>query len=163
MKMLLKYRQRPESFLFSCTGIHAGRYLHSRTTQDILSLKSNQSGLAGCLNAKGQIEGLFTILCVEPSTHYLLVSDGGDSQLVRDALLRFKVADQLDLSLVLDSSVIHIIPRHSDLPLPKELLDFTLYVIPSTRGRSPGVDLIIPRTELKNALSVLSAIGAEMT
>lgn len=75
-------------------GADARRYLHNRLSNSIRDLAVGASVDAAALNAKGRVEALFLVSCMGEEK-FLLCADGGDAQALRDALMRFAVADRV--------------------------------------------------------------------
>lgn len=85
----------PSPVILEVVGKDAERYLQARLTNDIRKLAENSSFLAACLTPQGKTEAVFEVFRVA-ADRFLLISLGGDSEEVVSALLRFKVADQLE-------------------------------------------------------------------
>ncbi|GEM_PF-973113 len=86
--------------IFKMAGPDAVRYLHGRITQDVKSLKPGNSVRSLVLTPQGRIQGHFQLLNLGDE---LLVipdplNDQEQSEFIQ-ALLQFKVADQLTLTL----------------------------------------------------------------
>lgn len=78
-------------------GLDAERYLQGRITQDVKSLKIKETKKSLILNPRGKIEGHFLIQ-KELDNSFLILADAGTNlEDFKEALLRFKVADQLEL------------------------------------------------------------------
>jgi folate-binding protein YgfZ len=133
--MPLKYYPIPSAVFFRATGPHATRYLHNRLSNNIRDLKIGDHLRAAALNPQGRAEAFVTVVR-EEAEKYLIYSDGGDSAAIRAALLRYKVADRIDLS-DLPLKLWHVVGGF-DTPAfaPKNVI-----TIPA--GRSPfGMDLV---------------------
>jgi len=88
--------------LFQVQGPDAERYLQSRLSNDIRLCTERYFILAGVLNSQGKVQAFFKVW--REGDSFLLLSDGGDLAQTRQALLQFKVADQLELT---DLSALH--------------------------------------------------------
>jgi len=135
--------------IFHISGPDAERYLHGRTSQDIKSLKKDGSSKwALILTPQGKIDGLFYISRLQDDT-FLLVSEISGEKARADfmaALLRFKVADQLECK---DLSESHGVLSLCHIP-PAFVKDVNNYGAFSscqlTRGSMECLDLVYDRT-----------------
>jgi folate-binding protein YgfZ len=92
------------SVVLSVEGADARRYLHNRLSNSIRDLAIGSSIDAAALNAKGRVEALFLVSCTGEEK-FLLCADGGDAEFVRDALMRFAVADRVVCTDISERSV----------------------------------------------------------
>ncbi len=92
------------SVVLSVEGADARRYLHNRLSNSIRDLAVGASVDAAALNAKGRVEALFVVSCTGEEK-FLLCADGGDAEFVRDALMRFAVADRVVCTDISERSV----------------------------------------------------------
>jgi folate-binding protein YgfZ len=167
--------------LLEIYGKDATRYLHGRLTQDIKSLKPNQTTKSMLLTPQGKILGKCLISCIEKKGEiaYIIVPELTQRELLSDfikALLQFKVADQIEVTELRTHRILSIQgPRSTsileslnlDIPKKKESLfsflsktetDRDLLAINNPRGTCTGFDLVIPDNyylELKNKLDEL--------
>jgi folate-binding protein YgfZ len=89
-------------------GADARRYLHNRLSNSIRDLAVGSSIDAAALTAKGRVEALFFVSCLTDNS-FLLCTDGGDSEYIRESLMRFAVADRVSCNDVSDKKVrVHI-------------------------------------------------------
>lgn len=82
---------------FEVKGRDASRYLNSRLSNDVRSLKPGESIEAAALTAQGRVQALLRVVA-RSADEYLLVFDGGDSAELQKVILQFKVADRVELS-----------------------------------------------------------------
>jgi len=85
-----------EAVAFRVSGKDARRYLNSRLSNDLRSLRDGESLVAAALTAQGRVEALFSVFGSADDVFYL-VSDGGDRQAVLGALTRCIVADRVSV------------------------------------------------------------------
>jgi tRNA-modifying protein YgfZ len=81
------------------SGLHARRYLNSRTTNDINSLKIGQRIESAILNPQGKIEGTFWVLCVSEKSFLIFLENTVDEESFEDfksSLSRYKVSERVD-------------------------------------------------------------------
>ena len=137
---------RESSSVIEISGPDSGRYLQSRTSNDILSLTNGESCLTACLSAQGKLEALFTAFCVEPKSHYLFISEGGEATEALEHLLRFKVADQFTAEVKKELSVLHV-STDSDARFIEAAAP--LHSIPSRRVLKAGIDILVEKDRLE--------------
>jgi folate-binding protein YgfZ len=158
------YRILPESYVVRAEGPDAGRYLQARLTQDILSLTQEESLLAGCLDAQGRTEGLYTVKCITPKSDYLLIADGGDPEQTVAALTRFKVADRVTFTYEHALTVIHVISTsEKEQNELKTLHSETFQSVRSRRTEALGFDLVLPRDSTEEFTKKLSSAFQELS
>lgn len=82
--------------VFRCTGCDAERYLQGRLTQDIRELRPGCGMWSLLLTPQGKIEA--QLLVARNGSQFDLIVDpfAGDDRMFLDALLRFRVADQIE-------------------------------------------------------------------
>lgn len=85
-----------DAFIVKVSGPDSERYLESRLTNSVKSLVADETAMAVILDAQGKVEGCFQVLRT-PDSRFLLICDGGDHAEIETALLRYKVADRVDL------------------------------------------------------------------
>jgi folate-binding protein YgfZ len=174
----LLWRILDHAVIFEVSGRDCIRYLHSRLTQDIASLKHSSSAMAAALSAQGRVEGLFCVLNEAPDTEigagarFLILSDGGDPLELLSVLRRFVVADRINfVDLSSELKVLHIA---ADL---KEPLLQVLATIEEKLGAGKlrakierkrlltfGFDLVVSAGELSKVELLLSELlGAQLT
>lgn len=85
-------------------GADARRYLHNRLSNSIRDLAVGSSIAAAALTAKGRVEALFFVSCLTDDS-FLLCTDGGDSEYIRESLMRFAVADRVRCNDISDKTV----------------------------------------------------------
>jgi folate-binding protein YgfZ len=110
--------------LFNISGTDAERYLQGRLTQDIKSLEFNKSKLSLILTPQGKIEGKFCI--TKKNNDFLILTDPFQTteskELFLKSLLKFKVADQLEIEDLSNSALsFSIIFENEEFLLPKIL------------------------------------------
>lgn len=88
------YYRFPETLLFKFSGPHAERYLQARLSNDVKNAGQSRAIQAAALTAQGKVEALVRVW--KDQDAFLLCCDGGDRAEIHSALLRFKVADQLE-------------------------------------------------------------------
>lgn len=106
-----RFASLASAVIFEVYGPDAERYLNNRLAADIKKL-APQSGAvhAACLSAQGKCEGLFLVLRLDTNS-FLLYADGGETEELSRALLRFKVADRVTCKLSNEVySLIHVWP-----------------------------------------------------
>jgi len=150
----------PTPPIFLATGSQTLRYLHARTTQDLKLLGTGDSCLAGCLDGQGKTQAIITIQCLEPETSYLIIADGGELEEVRNAILQFRVTEQIALDPIPNTAIVHLFGVAPDF---LELSHQPIHIIPSVSTIYPGWDLCFPtatlhdiRTELQNVCNEIS-------
>lgn len=102
--------------VFKITGSSAERYLHGRTTQDIRSMTKGELRFSLFLNPQGRIEGMCSFFKLEDNFFYMIApyfSSVEEKETFLSSLLRFKVADQVDIEDV--SSSIKVLLSFSDI------------------------------------------------
>jgi len=141
--------------LFLAQGAHTLRYLQARTTQDFRTLAPGKSRQAACLDSQGKTQALITVQCLQPQQEYLIIGDGGDSKAVAQAILQFRVTEQIALEAIPAERTVHIFGVSSEqLESLKEQFDIT-YTIPSMRTPYPGWDLPLTGQNSESMLSLL--------
>lgn len=137
----------PSSSVFLLTGKHAGKYLHARTTQDILGMKEGEARLAACLDGQGKLHALLNILVLEPGSRYLIVSEGGAPAEVERAILAYRVAEQASLELLADRRMVHVIVDSEGGAMLRRILDLlgqgVEHLLPIKRTDRVGYDVIL--------------------
>lgn len=106
--MSLKFYPIPSAVFFRATGLHATRYLHNRLSNNIRDLKVGASCRAAALNPQGRADAFVTVIR-EGDQQFLLYSDGGSAEETKAAILRFKVADRIELEPLPDLKLWHIV------------------------------------------------------
>ncbi len=119
---------------------------------------------AACLNAQGRVEVLFCVSCLQED-EFLLVSDGGNIQEIRASLMRFVVADQVELEHLEHFKLLHIqsdsVPEQLHRPQQDQpyaitsFMDGFLQV--RTRSTQAGVDCLLPEIQAASIRSLLTA------
>ncbi|MCB0320371.1 MAG: hypothetical protein KDD60_05540 [Bdellovibrionales bacterium] len=139
------YTRLPEAQLFRASGKDIARYLQARLTNDIRMVSAEKSILAAALDPTGKPQGVFTVSRPTSEDEFLLLSDGGDATEVLQALLRFRVADRVEIEPVLHHVVYYLNSPSQKLTLPME--DTFLQHEPSgqeQRGAEPGCYVTLP-------------------
>lgn len=141
--------------LFLAQGSHTLRYLQARTTQDFRTLAPGESRQAACLDSQGKTQALITVQCLQPQQEYLIIGDGGDSKAVAQAILQFRVTEQIALEPIPAETTVHIFGVSGEqLESLKEQFGIT-YAIPSMRTLYPGWDLPLTGQNSESMLSLL--------
>ncbi len=109
------------------SGEDANRYLQGRLTQDINSLEIEQRKQSLLLTANGKIQGKFYIIKKEDS--FLIICDPYLSDQQREnfkqALLKFKVADRVDLEdLSSELTEVLVIGQSDNFNVPSANINF---------------------------------------
>lgn len=158
--MPLEHLELPDAIVLAITGRHSERYLQARLTNDVRRASAEMAVRAAALAAQGRVEAIGLIFRPEPE-RWLFVIDGGDRSGVRNAVARFKVAEQAEITDV--SSAWRL--GHVTGPATVELAPFTGerittgelavtggavegWAIRNDRLGTPGVDLLTPRDPL---------------
>lgn len=141
--------------LFVAQGSHTLRYLQARTTQDFRTLQPGESRQAACLDSQGKIQALITVQCLQREQEYLLIGDGGDSEDAAQAILQFRVTEQIALEPVPVETTVHIFGvSREQLDALKEQFGIT-YATPSMRTPYTGWDLLLTDSNSDSVLAVL--------
>lgn len=126
--------------VFELHGRDAQRYLHNRLTNNVKALNVGQSILAAALTPQGKTQGLF-MLRLDAPERYTVTCDGGDRSAVIAGLMRFKVADRVDLVDRSDNfAVLHIVGSEI-----AQLPHAGVSLVPRQRTETKGVDLLVER------------------
>jgi len=158
--MPLEHLELPDAIVLAITGRHSERYLQARLTNDVCRASAEVSVRAAALAAQGRVEAIGLLFRPEPE-RWLFLIDGGDRSGVRNAVARFKVAEQAEITDV--SSAWRLC--HITAPAAGELAPFTGerittgeltvtrgpaegWAIRNDRLGTPGVDLLTPRAPL---------------
>lgn len=140
------YFRLSHAAIIEVTGKHAVRYLNNRFTNDVMKFAAQapqhhvSTMRAGALNAQGRLEGLFTVVARQSTPNaFLLVCDAGkgDSEFMQ-ALVRFKVADDVQFLPREDLMLIH--------SSVQEQRNDGVAWWSRNRGMAGGFDLLAPAT-----------------
>ncbi len=96
--MTTKYYPVESAIFLRATGKDATRYLHNRLSNDIKGLALGKTCRAAALSPQGRPEAFVTVI-KEPES-YLIIADGGEQSSISQAILRYKVADRIELNPV---------------------------------------------------------------
>ncbi len=107
------------------SGKDAPRYLHNRLSNQIKELPVGRWTFAAALSPQGKTEGFFKVfrLAGESASgdKFIVICDGGDHSEVTAALLRYKVADRVDVK---DLSQSAIMLSFAEIDLPSQSLSY---------------------------------------
>lgn len=145
---------QPEALIFEVSGRDSERYLNARLSNNMRTLAAGASCFAAQLSPQGRNEGYFQVLRLDKE-RFLLIGDGSDAAGVRQALTRYIVADRVAVSLLSPDRLV-LLHCSADapisglqLPASGALISATDVVFASrSRTGSPGVDIILPATNL---------------
>ena len=141
--------------LFLAQGAHTLRYLQARTTQDFRRLAPGESRQAACLDSQGKTQALITVQCLQPEREYLIIGDGGNLEEAAQAILQFRVTEQIALEPIPVETAVHVFGVSSEqLESLKEQFGIT-HAIPSMRTPYTGWDLLLTDSNSDSALTVL--------
>ena len=94
--MLPTYYHFLAPIIFEVSGKDSERYLQSRTTNNIKTLKINDFLNAAILSPQGRTEGFFTIIR-KTELSFILYSLFGEYDQIISSFLKFKVADRVEV------------------------------------------------------------------
>ena len=114
--------QIKDPLVLEISGRDAPRYLHNRLSNQIKELPVGRWTYAAALSPQGKTEGFFKIfrdVGTSPSgERFIVVCDGGEHAEVTAALLRYKVADRVEVKDISQSAFLFSF-ADIDLPLQK--------------------------------------------
>ena len=149
--------------LFLAQGAHTLRYLQARTTQDFRRLAPGESRQAACLDSQGKTQTLITAQCLQPEHEYLIIGDGGNSEEAAQAILQFRVTEQIALEPIPVETTVHIFGVSSEqLESLKEQFGIT-YAISSMRTPYNGWDLLLTDSNSDSVLAALHEHSGEVS
>ena len=163
----------PAPLLFHITGRDASRYLHARLSNNIRDLAPMRGCAAAALNPQGRTE-VFGIALKFSAEEFYFVCDGGNHAEVMAALLRYKVADRLDCTLLSEYSLIHVEPAEAlstsapqFAPLSQcsefsPIKDGGIVAYKHKRSPMSGIDLFGPSAEIEVLKKQLLDSGANL-
>lgn len=158
------YYTLKNKIIINVTGRDSRRYLNSRLTNDIKSLKQNESLQAGLLSPQGKTLALFDVISIS-SEHFLLICDGGDRQTVLTATSQYIVADKVTVEDQSDlfslTHIFYIDRSHGDLKC--DMQNDELTVTPKVRTEFIGIDLLCPEERILSHLKNLYPDTKEIT
>ena len=148
--------------ILEISGKDARRYLNARLSNNIKTLNFKNFCFAAALSPQGKTEGYFTVFCIN-NDQFIVCCDGGDKDQVIAALLRYKVADRLEVKY-LSENYKHIISFYNedqeykkigfskDLDLSESVFGTNgqsiIYL--SKRGNAKCLEVISPDAEFKS-------------
>ena len=115
---------QPSPVVFKVTGKDARRYLNNRLSQDLRSLPTGSSVVAGALNPQGRVEGLYTVYVGTEDVFYL-ASDAGERQPLFAALGRYIVADRVSIVDCSSEAIVGHLTGAKSLKLGEDVVCFT--------------------------------------
>ncbi len=162
------YFKNTGSLILKVTGRHARSYLNSRLTNSNNILESGQGCLAAQLNAKGSVEGLFSVSKLDDCL--ILISDNNDIK-VLEALKRYIVSEEINFEILNDDfSHFHLclgdsllenlfepsatIPEHHE---GAATFNGNTYLIRRRRSSVMGVDAIVNSSLQNNLIKKLQS------
>lgn len=158
--MSVRWYLQPSPIVFKVTGKDARRYLNNRLSNDLRSLQSGSSILAGALTPQGRVEGLFTVYVQENDTFYL-AGDGGERQLLFAALGRYIVADRVSIVDCSSEALVGHIVGSSSVNPPEGAL---LLASPRKRFEREGMDFLIVASSIGEVTERLrQALGSPLS
>ena len=144
----MSYFEITTAIILEISGRDAARYLNARLTNDLRSLAENAGCYAAALTPLGKTEGFFQV--IKQASSYLLICDGGIKAEVINALMRYKVADQVLLADRSDElMLLHAIALKPELA--------PLLSLPARRGHTSGFDILLKRAKLSPTISSAAA------
>ncbi len=145
----------PAAIILEVRGKDATRYLHNRLTNNIRALQVGDTCLAAALSPQGKAQGFFSVSRIDDAG-YLLLCDGGDPATVLAGLLKYKVADRVEVSdHSKDWEVCHIYDREQRAG--KVDTSDEVFLVSRQRSRQSGVDVIGPRASVQTYLEAADA------
>ncbi len=162
MKNQNYYQKIEDTFLLRASGRDVNRYLQARLTNDLKKLEGDESSLlAAILDPQGKTEGVFTV--AKDGKDFLLLADGGKPDEVLAGLLRFKVADQVDVVIEEEVAVFHLAYKDKNsLPTIEEAV---LMPEPETQAKRTdlrGTYFILPNSKVEETIAQLDAFGTSL-
>jgi tRNA-modifying protein YgfZ len=153
--MLYKFHNS-QSLIVS--GLHARRYLNSRSTNDISSLKVGSRIETAILNPQGKVEGIFWVLCLEDKRFLITIeSIAAENSASTDysldsfisALTRYKVSERIDFTTLPAVKLIHSNSNTvtAKLGTEAESSSNNLYSVSMKRFTELGSDIIFSDDE----------------
>lgn len=122
--------QIKDPLVLEISGRDAPRYLHNRLSNQIKELPVGQWTYAAALSPQGKTEGFFKIYRdagASPSgERFIVVCDGGEHTEVTAALLRYKVADRVEVK---DLSQSAVLLSFAEIDLSPQILTEVIKVI----------------------------------
>jgi len=167
----MHYYQFKSPTILKVSGPDAVRYMNARLTNDYKTLPIGQANLAAALTPQGKTEGFFSV-CRLAEDAFLLTCDGGDTETVFAAFLRFKVADRVEVeNLSSTSFLLHILKVEANIlseiinlnSIPESEMTFIstdeLSLLKRTRLIEPGFDIIVRTDDSKTLEAKLTDKG----
>lgn len=134
------------------SGKDAPRYLHNRLSNQIKELPVGRWTFAAALSPQGKTEGFFKVfrLAGESASgdKFIVICDGGDHSEVTAALLRYKVADRVDVK---DLSQSAIMLSFAEIDTPSQILSY-----PSNSSSIQDLPENLPSSIAKSLSSILN-------
>lgn len=93
------YVQLNDYSLIEITGKDAERFLHSQTTNDVRSLKTNQGHQSALLDRKAHVVATFDLYRAEAENHFYILVTAAQTQNVLEHLDKFRFADKVDFEV----------------------------------------------------------------
>jgi aminomethyltransferase len=135
-------------------GRDRARFLHNVTSNNIKAMTPGASLYAFCLTPQGRIVGDLYILC-RPDD-FLIDSEPELREKLRAHILKYKVADQIELEDVTDSTA-SIGVEGPSTPTPPE----GATTMPFTLTGQPGYRIICPLEEKAGVIAALEVAGVK--
>ena len=169
------------SAILRAHGEDAVRYLHGRITQDVQGIAPGEGAASLVLTPQGRVQGKFYLLRREEDL--LIISDPlknpNDVEPLRDALLQFRVADQVELAVESPETTVLSLQGPAADKILKELAEILPSVEPFShieatikgtaitavrhaRGSESGIDLLVPQSEVANLRPLLPPFFSEI-
>lgn len=145
------------AIILDIAGRDAPRYLNARLTNDVKSLAQGHALIAAALSPQGRTQGFFCVLR-QADDRFLLVCDGGARETVLAALMKYKVADRVDVAdLSATKELLHVVCPDDQLrnifpALPTIAMSFSqhgdLFITRRERLGTSGFDIVAPASEM---------------
>lgn len=166
----LSYIPLNNALLYRVSGTHACRYLHGRLTQNISQMSIGEGRTCALTDAAGKVQSVFRILR-ESEHSFLILCDGGESDLFTSSLLQFRVAEDVTIRELSDYQLVHIAPdplapKIRNLSQPQSQADIPwhmdeeLIAMRFQRLQAPGIDVAGPTIQMDAYISQLKEAEA---
>jgi tRNA-modifying protein YgfZ len=137
-------------------GRDRARFLHNVTSNDVKSLSPGSWCYAFLLSPQGRIQADLYLLAFED--HFLIDTEPELREKVRAHILRYKVADQIELEDVTGATASIGIEGPGAPPL--DAAAFSGYTAPLTATGQPGYRIYCPAERKQDAIGAAVAAGA---
>jgi tRNA-modifying protein YgfZ len=148
-----------ETTIFKAHGADCQRYLNARLSNDITLVTEDRPAIAAALTAQGKTEAICKVY--KSAEEYFLIVDGEDRSEILKALLRFKVADRVEIAADPTLSALHIMGELSAQTL-ETLKDSSAILLQSRRLAKDGLDVIADNKTIEALVGTFAATGKQL-